>query len=314
MTMHMDETSWLLERLERALGGRSLEEVFSAPRALVGFEAAVASSVDGVLAQRAVEKLRAGGRLLPAELEALEEGIRRARPALRIEKGRLPFLASPGLDDAARAVLEASLPGIASVGWRWNIPWATAFQVAPRVLMTCAHVAERLLQDDEALAQGHFVARFDADEHREERVIPIIGALDRHPQEDVAFLEMASDGPLEQGLRLAREPWLSRGGRVLGVGYPIYSDGNPPWIDALFENVYGVKRASPGELLGEESARLFHDCTTLSGNSGSPLFELRTGLVVGIHAAGQFAWRNTAVSTRSIHAVEQLRSFVATWG
>jgi trypsin-like peptidase len=311
--MLMNETSWLLERLERTFGVRSLEKALPVSRALVGFEAAVASSVDGVLAQRAVEKLRTGGRLLPTELEALEVGIRRARPALRIEKGRLPVSSSLGLDDAARAVFESSLPGIASVGWSWDIPLATAFQVAPCVLVTCAHVAERLLHDSEALARGHFVARFDTDEHREERAIPITGVLALHPMEDVAFLEMGSDGPLAQGLRLAREPKLLRSRRVLGVGYPIYSDGNPPWVDALFENVYGVKRASPGELLGVEGERLFHDCTTLSGNSGSPLFELRTGLVVGIHASGQFAWRNTAVSTRAIHAVEQLRSFVTTW-
>ncbi len=310
----MDEMSWLLERLERALGGRSIEEVLPASRALVGFEAAVASSVDGVLAQRAVEKLRAGDRLLPAELEALEVGIRMARPALLIERGRLPFSPSLALHDTARAVFEALLPGIASVGWSWGIPLATAFQVAPRVLVTCAHVAEKLLHDSEDLARGHFVARFDADDHRAESAIPLTGVLARHPLEDVAFLEMVSEGPLEQGLRLAREPWFLRGGRVLGVGYPLYSDGNPPWVDALFENVYGVKRASPGELLGMEGERLFHDCTTLSGNSGSPLFDLRTGLVVGIHASGQFALRNTAVSTRAIHEVEQLRSFVATWG
>jgi hypothetical protein len=310
----MDETSWLLERLERALGGRSFEEVLPGSRALVGFEAAVASSVDGVLAQRAVEKLRAGGRLLPAELEALEVGIRMARPALHIERGRLPLTSSLGLDDEARAMLEALLPGIAVIGWSWDIPLATAFQVAPRVLVTCAHVAERLLHDSEDLARGHFVARFDADDHRKENTIPITGVLARHPLEDVAFLEMASAGPLEQGVRLARELWLPCGGRVLGVGYPLYSDGNPPWVDALFENVYGVKRASPGELLGMEGDRLFHDCTTLSGNSGSPLIDPRTGLVVGIHSSGQFALRNTAVSTRAIHAVDQLRSFVATWG
>ncbi|OJT20883.1 hypothetical protein BO221_28710 [Archangium sp. Cb G35] len=311
--MLMNETSWLLERLERALGGRSLEEVMPASRALVGFAAAIVSSVDGVLAQRAVEKLRAGSRLLPGELEALEVGIRRARPALRIEKGRLPVSSSLSMDEPARAVLEASLPGIASVGWSWDIPWATAFQVAPCVLVTCAHVAERLLQDREALARGHFVARFDADEHRDERAIPITSVLARHPAEDVAFLEMGAAGPLARGLPLAREPGLPCSGRVLGVGYPIYSDGNPAWIDALFENVYGVKRASPGELLGAEGDRLFHDCTTLSGSSGSPLFDPRTGLVVGIHASGQFAWRNTAVSTRVLHAVEPLRSLVAIW-
>lgn len=310
----MDETARLLERLERTLDGRSIEEFLPASRALVGFEAAIASSLDGVLARRAVEKLRAGGRLLPAEWEALEVGIRMARPALRIENGRLPFVPALKMDDATRSVLEAQLAGIASVGWRWGIPLATAFQVAPRVLVTSAHVAEKLLHDSADLARGHFVACFDADDSQQESSIPITGVLARHPLEDVAFLSLASDGPLEQGLQLAADPWSTRSERVLGVGYPIYSDGNPPWVDVLFENLYGVKRASPGELLGMEGERLYHDCTTLSGNSGSPLFDTRTGLVIGIHASGQFALRNTAVSTRAICALEQLRSLVATWG
>jgi hypothetical protein len=310
----MDEATWFLERLERALGGKALEAVLPVPRALVGFEAAIASSVDGVLVRRAVEKLQAGGKLLPAEWEALEVGIRMARPALRIERGRLPVASAVGLDDMTRVVLESQLPGIASIGWRWGIQLATAFQVAPRVLVTCAHVAEKLLQESEDLARGHFIACFDADGHQQERVISITGVLAHHPLEDVAFFEMASDGPVERGLRLAENPGLACGGRVLGVGYPLYSDGNPAWIDALFENVYGVKRASPGELLGMEGDRLFHDCTTLSGNSGSPLFDLRTGLVVGIHTSGQFALRNTAVSTQAIHVLEQLRALVSVWG
>ncbi|MET0401245.1 MAG: serine protease [Cystobacter sp.] len=310
----MEEMNGLRERLERALGGRSLPELFPGTRALVGFDAAIASSKDGVLAQRAAEKLRGGGRLLPSELEALEVGIRLARPALVVDSGRLPGSSSLGLEDAARDRLETLLPGVAVIGWKWDIPLATAFQVAPRVLVTCAHVAEKLLEDRGELARGHFVARFNADAHRKEGCLPITGVLARHSQEDVAFLELASEGPLEQGLRLARKPSLRRGGKVFGVGYPLYSQGSPPWVDALFENVYGVKRVSPGELLGEEGRRLFHDCTTLSGSSGSPLIEPSTGLVVGIHSSGQFAWRNTAVSTQAIDEVESLRALVATWG
>ncbi|MFY0575140.1 hypothetical protein ACN28S_12880 [Cystobacter fuscus] len=65
--------------------------------------------------------------------------------------------------------------------------------------------------------------------------------------------------------------------------------------------------------MGAEGERLFHDCTTLSGNSGSPLFDLSTGLVVGVHATGKFAWRNTAVSTRALHDNDSLRARVACW-
>ncbi len=284
------------------------------PRALVGFEAAAAAGANTMLARTATAKLRAGGRLTPSEREILEIGIRLARPALRIEHGRLPLASQTDLVPTERETIETLMPGIASVGWRWDVPLATAFQVAPRVLATSAHVAERLLRDSQDLERGHCVASFDADAHRPRSVISITGVCARHPVEDVALLELASDGPLRQGLRLAREPWLARGDRVLAVGYPLYSASTPDFIEALFENMYGVKRASPGELLGVEGDWLYHDCTTLSGNSGSPLIDMRTGLVVGVHASGWFAFRNTAVSTRALHAQAPLRAFVSAWG
>jgi hypothetical protein len=232
---------------------------------------------------------------------------------LRIERGRLPRHSSLEMEEAVRAVLLAQLPGIASLGWSWGIPLATAFQVAPRVLVTSAHVADRLEQEREDLARGHFVARFDADDRHAERTVSITGVVVRHPSEDVALLEMEAEGPLDGGLRLARRPVDSRARRVLGVGYPLYGDGHPPWMDVLFENVYGVMRASPGELVGAEDKRLFHDCTTLSGNSGSPVFDLSTGWVIGIHSSGKFAWRNTAVSTRALFSNESLRARVSCW-
>ena len=46
--------------------------------------------------------------------------------------------------------------------------------------------------------------------------------------------------------------------------------------------------------------RLFHDCSTLGGNSGSPLFSLETGDVVGVHYSGIFMWRNEAVPAADI--------------
>ena len=314
MSTDADQMTWLWGRLERALGGRSFGEVLPLPRALVGIDAAAEASGEVVLARRAAEKLRAGGRLLEAEVNALEMGLRLVRPALRIENGRLPTAPAQELGSAAQARIEALLPGIASVGWKWDIPFATAFQVSSRVMVTCAHVAEKLLQCSEDLAGGNFVARFDADERRPMEAIPIVRVLALHLEEDVAFLELAGDGPLARGLPWAREPWLARGAQVLVVGYPIYSADTPLFLDALFENVYGVKRASPGELLGMEVERLYHDCTTLPGSSGSPLLDPRTGLVIGIHASGQFAIRNTAVSTRAIHADVALRALVSDWG
>ena len=67
-----------------------------------------------------------------------------------------------------------------------------------------------------------------------------------------------------------------------------------------------MKRAALGEVLdGTEAPELFHDCSTTQGNSGSPIFTLLTGEVVGIHRAGFFMYRNEAVDAAA------LRAFVA---
>ena len=38
-----------------------------------------------------------------------------------------------------------------------------------------------------------------------------------------------------------------------------------------------------------------HDCSTLGGNSGSPVVDLETHQVIGLHFGGRFGVRNYAV-------------------
>ena len=55
---------------------------------------------------------------------------------------------------------------------------------------------------------------------------------------------------------------------------------------AYFRDLYDVKRYAPGRVmqpLGPPAAVLNHDCTSLGGNSGSPLIRLSDGKVVGLH-------------------------------
>lgn len=81
------------------------------------------------------------------------------------------------------------------------------------------------------------------------------------------------------------------------MGYPFEdSERNPMFVDALFEGSYGVKRASPGEVTALGRSVVHHDCSTLGGNSGSPLLDMTTARVVGVQARGGFAVRNTAVA------------------
>jgi hypothetical protein len=88
---------------------------------------------------------------------------------------------------------------------------------------------------------------------------------------------------------------------VAVIGYP-FKDGfrNPLFTDTIFNDIYGVKRAAPGEITGIGTDRLFHDCSTLGGNSGSPVLSMESGGVIGIHYSGEFLYRNEAVDGASL--------------
>ncbi len=63
----------------------------------------------------------------------------------------------------------------------------------------------------------------------------------------------------------------------------------------LFGDKYNVKRLAPGRLKGAAADLVTHDCSTLGGNSGSPIVDLATGDVVGLHFSGVFLRENRGV-------------------
>ena len=65
--------------------------------------------------------------------------------------------------------------------------------------------------------------------------------------------------------------------------------------DAIFNGRYGVKRGALGELMDPDTPWVYHDCTTLGGNSGSPIFSLVSHQVVGLHRSGAFTYRNEGI-------------------
>lgn len=83
------------------------------------------------------------------------------------------------------------------------------------------------------------------------------------------------------------------------VGYPAEDVRNDASVSRrIFDGIYRVKRLSPGRLmtLSPNGRVLEHDCTTLGGNSGSPVINLATGRVCGLHFAGTYRSRNFAVT------------------
>jgi len=68
-------------------------------------------------------------------------------------------------------------------------------------------------------------------------------------------------------------------------------------VKPLFGENFGVKRAAPGLIVGENTDYYFHDCSTLGGNSGSPLLSMKDASLVGLHHEGKFTYRNEAIKT-----------------
>jgi hypothetical protein len=318
------DPSELLQRARRAFGGAPVVEAVPPRKEIVlvrsAVEAATLAAVDEKLAQAAVDALSNGEVPAPEQLAALEACIRFMRPALFIEGGRIQTSPAGSLPLSAqqKAALERLLPAVAALGPA-QAPegLATGFLIGPRALLTNGHVLDALeAQLGGPLRPGQVVARFGLERATVERFapVPVRGVLLRRPGGlDAAVLELASDGPAPGALPLARAAPAGAGQVVVTVGYPQRDPLQPLFADAVFENLYGVKRAAPGETLQPGPRALYHDCSTLGGNSGSPVLDGTSAVVVGLHSTGTFAYRNEAVASAAVYAEADLRAHVTDW-
>ena len=106
---------------------------------------------------------------------------------------------------------------------------------------------------------------------------------------------------------------VSSGAYLATIGYPFDDARNPLFVQAVFDGKFGVKRAAIGEVAAVGSDRFFHDCSTLGGNSGSPVFSLTSGAVVGPHYSGSFCgatrrWSRRLSAVSSSRLSESLTS------
>ena len=314
----METSLELLEaRARRVLGDRPVGEVLVKARAIIG----VPNIPDGEKdAQSALDKLRKPklGKPTPREISALELVIRMMRPAPLCQKGRLDPLPGNGGHlfnseisgqwDGFRNAIAPLLYSIGRVDGLniRNGQAGTGFLVGPDLLATNRHVLEYLSFGANALEEGQAVVRFHQEFGGDEptgSVVPVTGVAAIHPVLDMVLLHIRQKDP-RPPLPLDELP-VSPGQAVAAVGYPTTdSFRNPIFADAIFSHQYGVKRGALGEVIDVVSDILFHDCSTMGGNSGSPIFSLKTARVVALHRSGLFMYRNEAI------AGEALRGFV----
>jgi S1-C subfamily serine protease len=309
----MDE-QLLLDRATRALGtAATIGDAFQRVRAIIG---PLNFPQGEALAQEAMEQLRKGIVPTPEQRVALETVVKALRPSVLSEKGKLTDLPVPekqtpeALDrwQQFRTVFEPylySVGRIDRVGTPADVPLASGFLIAKDLLVTNKHVLASLSADTMTLQKGQAVVRFG----QEYQVVPdpapvaITGVRHVDPSLDIAVLEV---DPVASPALVLAEKNLKTGAGVAVVGYPQQDTRNPVFTRSIFLDKYKVKRVAPGEIVGAGEHAIHHDCSTLGGNSGSPVVDLESGAVVGLHYDGRlFLFRNEAVDAASLYGVLQ---------
>lgn len=122
--------------------------------------------------------------------------------------------------------------------------------------------------------------------------IPIVEVLhiEDAPGPDLAFMRLAADSNSPPFSRLTFAANVERNAPVAAIGYPARDTRETDLnvVLNLLGDVYNKKRLAPGVLKAVSAAGVSHDCSTLGGNSGSPIIDLRTGEVAGLHYGGTF--------------------------
>jgi hypothetical protein len=235
------------------------------------------------------------------------------RPAILIQEGDFlpPPLEWAHLSERREAIRAAiARCGRIEVTGHLNLDWAgTASLVGPTTLMTNRHVAmefcsrrgERWTFRPGLTTRIDFLAELASTRALEFEITEAIGI---HEQHDLALLRVESAGSdgraLPEPLAVAaREPADLYDRDVYVVGFPAY-DGrrnDPEPIRRLFMDIYNVKRLQPGRAVAYSTrySAIQHDCSTLGGNSGSPVVDLEDNRIIGLHFGGSYRVGNYAV-------------------
>jgi V8-like Glu-specific endopeptidase len=154
-----------------------------------------------------------------------------------------------------------------------------------------------------------------------DKLYPLLNLYEKHSSYDLALvylqLEDAENIASRTNiLNLSTLPPDSINGIKIGViGHPYFDSRLDPFPKYYgFGDEFGIKRFSPGELKELNNREwhqqlieiMVHDAATLSGSSGSCIFDLQTKSVLGLHFGGWQMPNKTLVSTLSGDIYAQL--------
>ncbi len=258
----------------------------------------------------------------------LEKLVRADRFTLLVQQGTFPRSELP----AWRATLEHARPhlerAIRAVGRIEDADTGehvgTGWLAAPGLVVTNRHVgAEFAIRQPDG--RGAFRSLPGNGRHRRARIdfkeesgvdavaeflveeVPLL-MPDDGVSPDLAVLKIRSQGTagerMPDPIPLFDGP-IELDQLVAAIGYPAEdpSEKDRKLMRELFPGGYSVKRLSPGKVMQVDQGIVQHDCSTLGGSSGSPLIDLTTGGVLGIHFSGVSRVGNWAVGVDALQKI-----------
>ncbi len=261
--------------------------------------------------------------------QLLETIVDEQRPVLFVNGDRLDFddVATRGAEaldlverlKAAEDRLRPLLPLIGRLDVT-NFPGAdflgTGWFVAEDVVVTNRHVATLIARWDgrrfvfnrgiagrlvgSSLCTTHEKDDSAADAGRVFAVVEVLYIERESGPHDIAFVRVkrraSGNGPAFLPVAAAD---AGEEAPVCVVGYPARAPKriipDQALMQELYRGRYDVKRAAPGFTVGTSAGTTRHDCTTLGGNSGSVVLDLRSFQAVGLHFAGLYQETNYGV-------------------
>ncbi|MFO0974374.1 MAG: phospholipase D-like domain-containing protein [Phycisphaerae bacterium] len=219
---------------------------------------------------------------------------------------------------AAQAVLDKVIPAVGRVEVNNNPDYSwlgTGWLVSDDIIVTNRHVARefaRLGPDGFRFRLGvngtaqsarlDFLEEYErakAAEFSVESILWIAAPSDP----DVAFLRVRrTAGQLVLAAPISLAESVNPDELVATIGYPARDSRVPDQdlVRSIFGDVYEKKRLAPGQIIEVKDGEVEHDCSTLGGNSGSPVVRLATGEAVGLHFSGVFMTANYAVAAPTV--------------
>lgn len=234
------------------------------------------------------------------------------RPALFVHNGTF------AVPESRWRILERSRPelevAIAAVG---RIEYGTptterqlgsGFLVAQDIVLTNRHVVEQFAVRQRTCwsIKSGVRPRIDfkeeeGSEEADQHEISELIYVSESPGPDIAVLGISSAGDRGQSqptpVRVAERTVPHKDRLVATIGYPKVSDGTDASLErAMLAGKSGVKRIQPGRVVRTKAPVFAHDCTTVSGSSGSCVVAVKDGAAIGIHYWGRTRAENLAVS------------------